>query len=92
MAEIIVDNGSVAKVCPPECGLEFGYTGEAPSTWRNVQFEPIKCYGVRDVNLRLEPDSGSWIDEVIKFDMANVAYPVLRVAKMLQNGSTSVFD
>ncbi len=40
----------------------------------------------------MKPGSGSWIDAVIKFDVASLACPTLSIAKMLQNGYTSVFD
>ncbi len=64
---------------PREFCLKFGYADETPSTLRNVQFEPVKCYGVRDMILKSKTGTGSWIDAVIKFDVADVAYPVPNV-------------
>ncbi len=40
----------------------------------------------------MKTDGGSWIDAVIKFGVASVAYPALSIPKMLQNGHTSTFD
>ncbi len=79
MVEVIVDSGSVAKVCPPEFGLEFGYTRETGDAEERA-VRASQRYGVRDVKCRVQTDSGSWIDAVIEFDVANVAYPVLSMA------------
>ena len=89
--EIVVDSGSVANVCPPEFGAEFGFTGDAVPKLFTVNSEALKCYGMRKVSIQLKCDDGAWLQAFILFVVANVAYPVLSVGKMIANGYTGVF-
>ena len=91
IAEIVVDSGSVANVCPPEFGAEFGFTSDAVPKLFNVNYEALKCYGMRMVSILLKCDDGTWLQAMILFVVANVAYPVLSVGKMIANGYTGVF-
>ena len=91
VVEIVVDSGSVANVCPPEFGAEFGFTTDAVPNLFNVNYEALKCYGMRMVSILLKCDDGTWLQAVILFVVANVAYPVLSVGKMISNGYTGVF-
>ena len=90
VAEIVVDSGSVANVCPPEFGAEYGFTTDEVPKLFNVNYEALKCYGMRNVPIMLKCDDGTWWEAQILFVVANVAYPVLSVGKMISNGYTCV--
>ena len=83
--ELVLDSGSVSTACPYAWCSDISVNNEDKVHLQDIQQRRIPSHGSRVVPIEL------WECKV-KFDVADVAYPVVSLGKMIESGFTFSFD
>ena len=89
--ELVLDSGSVSTACPYAWCLDISVNDGEKVYLQDIQQRKIPPHGSRVVPLELWGLEGS-AERKVKFDVADVAYPVVSLGKMIESGFTFSFD
>ena len=89
--ELVLDSGSVSTACPYAWCSDISVNNEDKVYLQDIQQRRIPSHGSRVVPLELWGPEGR-VECKVKFDVANVAYPVVSRGKMIESGFTFSFD
>ena len=89
--ELVLDSGSVSTACPYAWCSDISLNNEDKVHLQDIQQRRIRSHGSRVVLLELWGPEGC-VECRVKFDVADVAYPVLSLGKMVESGFTFSFD
>ena len=89
--ELVLDCGSVSTACPYAWCSNISVNNEHKVYLQDIQQRRIPSHGSRVVPLKLWGPEGG-VDCKVKFDVADVAYPVVSLGKMIESGFTFSFD
>ena len=87
----MLGSGSVATACPNAWCSDISVTNEDKVYLQDIQQRRIPSHGSRVVPLELWGPEGR-VECKVKFDVADVAYPVVSLGKMNESGFTFRFD
>ena len=87
--ELVLDSGSAA--CPYAWCSDIGVHVKEKAHLQDIQQRRIPSRGSRAVPLELRGLEGN-VQCKVKFDVADVAYPVVSLGKMFETGFTFSFD
>ena len=89
--ELVLDSGSVSTACPYAWCSDISVNNEDKVYLQDIQQRRIPSHGSRVVPLELWGPEGC-VECNVKFDVADVAYPVVSLGKMIESGFTFSFD
>ena len=89
--ELVLDSGSVSTACPYAWCSDISVNNEDKVYLQDIQQRRIPSHGSRVVPLELWGPEGR-VECKVKFDVADVAYPVVSLGKMIESGFTFSFD
>ena len=89
--ELVLDSGSVSTACPHAWCSDLSVNDKERAYLQDIQQRRIPSHGSRVVPLELWGPEGS-VQCKIKFDVADLAYPVVSLGKMIESGFTCSFD
>ena len=89
--ELVLDSGSVSTACPYAWCSDISLNIEEKVHLQDIQQRRIPSHGSRVVPLELWGPEGC-VECRVKFDVADVAYPVVSLGKMIESGCTFSFD
>ena len=89
--ELVLDSGSVSTASPYAWCSDIGVNNEDKVYLQDIQQRRIPSHGSRVVPLELWGPEGR-VECKVKFDLADVAYPVVSLGKMSESGFTFSFD
>ena len=89
--ELVLDSGSVSTACPYAWCSDISVNNEDKVHLQDIQQRRIPSHGSRVVPLELWGPEGC-VECKVKFDVADVAYPVVSGEKMVESGFTFSFD
>ena len=89
--ELVLDSGSVSTACPYAWCSVISVNDEEKVYLQDIQQRRIPSHGSRVVPLELCRPEGR-VECKVKFDVADVAYPVVSMGKMIESGFTFSFD
>ena len=89
--ELVLDSGSVSTACPYAWCSHISLNYEDKVHLQDIQQRRIPSHGSRVVPLKLWGPEDC-VDCKGKFDVADVAYPVVSLGKMIESGFTFRFD
>ena len=89
--ELVLDSGSVSTACPYAWCSDISLNNEDKVHLQDIQQRRIPSHGSRVVPLELWSPEGC-VECKVKFDVADVAYPVVSLGKMIESGFTFSFD
>ena len=89
--ELVLDSGSVSTACPYAWCSDISVNNEDKVHLQDIQQRRIPSHGSRVVPLELWGPEGC-VECKVKFDVADVAYPVVSLGKMIESGFTFSFD
>ena len=85
--ELVLDSGSVSTACPYAWCSDISVNNEEKVYLQDIQQRRIPSHGSRAVLLDLWGLEGR-VECKVKFDVADVAYPVVSLGKMIESGFT----
>ena len=85
--ELVLDSGSVSKACRYSWCADIRVNDKEKAYLQDIQQRRIPSYGSRVVPLELWGPEGN-VQCMVKFDVADVAYPVVSLGKMIETGFT----
>ena len=89
--ELVLDSGSVSLACPYAWCSDIGVHDKEKAYLQDIQQRRIPSRGSRAVPPELWGLEGN-VQCKVKFDVADVAYPVVSLVKMIETGFTFSFD
>ena len=89
--ELVLDRGSVSTACPYAWCSNISVNDGDKVYLQDIQQHRIPSHGSRVVPLELWGPEGR-VECNVKFDVADVAYPVVPLGKMIESGFTFSFD
>ena len=89
--ELVLDSGSVSTACPYAWCSDISVNNEDKVYLQDIQQRRIPSHGSWVVPLELWGPEGR-AECKVKFDVADVAYPVVSLGKMIESGFTFSFD
>ena len=89
--ELVLDSGSVSTACPYAWYADIRVNDKEKAYLQDIQQRRIPSHGSRVVPLELWGPEGN-VQCMVKFDVADVAYPVVSLGKMIETGFTFSFD
>ena len=89
--ELFLDSGSVSTACPYAWCEDIHVTDKEKAYLQDIQQRRIPSHGSEVVPLELWGPQGN-VQCMVKFDVADVAYPVVSLRKMIETGFTFSFD
>ena len=89
--ELVFDSGSVSTACPYARCSDISVHDKEKAYLQDIQQRRIPSHGSRVVPLELWGPEGR-VECKVKFDVADVAYPVVSLGKMIESGFTFSFD
>ena len=89
--ELVLDSGSVSTACPYAWCSDISLNNDDKVHLQDIQQRRIPSHGSRVVPLELWGPEGC-VECRVKFDVADVAYPVVSLGKMIESGFTFSFD
>ena len=89
--ELVLDSGSESTECPYAWCSDISVNNEDKVYLQDIQQRRIPSHGSRAVPLELWGPEGR-VDCKVKFDVADVAYPVVSLGKIIESGFTFSFD
>ena len=89
--ELVLDSVSVAKARPYAWCSDISVNDKEKAYLQDIQQRRFPSHGSREVPLELWGPEGR-VECEVKFDVANVAYPVVSLGKMIESGFTLSFD
>ena len=89
--ELVLDSGSVSTACPYSWCADIRVNDKEKAYLQDIQQRRILSHGSRVVPLELWGPEGN-VQCMVKFDVADVAYPVVSLGKMIETGFTFSFD
>ena len=89
--ELVLDSGSVSTACPYAWCSDISLNNEDKVHLQDIQQRRIPSLGSRVVPLELWGREGC-VECKVKFDVADVAYPVVSLGKMIESDFTFSFD
>ena len=89
--ELVLDSGSLSTACPYAWCSDISLNNEDKVHLQDIQQRRIPSHGSRVVPLELWGSEGCVACRV-KFDVADVAYQVVSLGKMIEPGFTFSFD
>ena len=89
--ELVLDSGLVSTACPYAWCSDISVNNEDKVYLQEIQQRRIPSQGSRVVPLELWGPEGC-VECKVKFDVADVAYPVVSLGKMIESGFTFSFD
>ena len=89
--ENVLDSGSVSTACPYAWCSDISLNNEDKVHLQDIQQRRIPSHGSRVVPLELWEPEGC-VECKVKFDVADVAYPVVSLGKTIESGFTFSFD
>ena len=89
--ELVLGSGSVSTACPYAWCSDISLNNEDKVHLQDIQQRRIPSHGSRVVPLELWGPEGC-VECKVKFDVADVAYPVVSLGKMIESGFTFSFD
>ena len=89
--ELVLDSGSVSTACPYAWCSDISVNNEDKVYLQEIQQRRIPSHGSRVVPLELWGPEGR-VECKVKFDVADVANPVVSLGKMIESGFTFSFD
>ena len=89
--ELVLDSGSVSTACPYAWCADIRVNDKEKAYLQDIQQRRIPSHGSRVVPLELWGPEGN-VQCMVKFDVADVAYPVVSLGKMIETGFTFSFD
>ena len=89
--ELVLDSGSVSTACPYAWCSDISLNNKDKVHLQDIQQRRIPSHGSRVVPLELWGPEGC-IECKVKFDVADVAYPVVSLGNMIESGFTFSFD
>ena len=87
----MLDSGSVSSACPYARCSNISVNDKEKAYLQDIQQRRIPSHGSRVVPLELWGPEGR-VECKVKFDVADVAYPVVSLGKMIESGFTFSFD
>ena len=89
--ELVLDSGSVSTACPYAWCSDISVNDGDKVYLQDTQQRRIPSHGSRVVPLELWGPEGR-VECKVKFDVADVAFPVVSLGKMIESGFTFSFD
>ena len=89
--ELVLDSGSVSTACPYAWCSDISVNNEDKVYLQDIQQRRIPSHGSRVVPLELWCAEGR-VECKVKFDVADVAYPLVSLGKMIESSFTFRFD
>ena len=89
--ELVLDSGSVSTACPYAWCSDISLNNEDKVHLQDIQQRRIPSHGSRVVPLELWGPEGC-VECRVKFDVADVAYPVVSLGKMIKSVFTFSVD
>ena len=89
--ELVLDSGSVSTACPYAWCSDISLNNEDKVHLQDIQQRRMPSHGSRVVPLEVWGPEGC-VECKVKFDVADVAYPVVSLGKMIESGFTFSFD
>ena len=92
--ELVLDSGSVSTACPYSWCADIPVNDKEKAYLQDIQQRRIPSHGSRVIPLELWGPEGN-VPCMVKFDVADVAdvaYPVVSLGKMIETGSTFSFN
>ena len=89
--ELVLDSGSVSTACPYAWCSDISVNDGDKVYLQDIQECKIPSHGSRVVPLELWGPEGR-VECKVKFDVADVAYSVVSLGKMIESGFTFSFD
>ena len=89
--ELVLDSGSVSTACPHAWCSDISVNDGDKVYLQDFQQGRIPSHGSRVVPLELWGPEGR-LECKVKFDVADVAYPVVSLGRMIESGFTFSFD
>ena len=89
--ELVLDSGSVSTACPYSWCADIRVNDKEKAYLQDIQQRRSPSHGSRVVPLELWGPEGN-VQCMVKFDVADVAYPVVSLGKMIETGITFSFD
>ena len=89
--ELVLDSGSVSTACPYAWCSDISVNDGDKVYLQDIQQRRIPSHGSRVVPLELWGPEGR-VECKVKFDVADVAYPVKSLGKMIESSFTFSFD
>ena len=89
--EFVLDSGSVSTACSYAWCSDISVNNEDKVYLQDIQQRRITSHGSRVVPLELWCPEGR-VECKVKFDVADVAYPVVSLGKMIASSFTFSFD
>ena len=89
--ELVLDSGSASTACPYAWCSDISVNDKEKAYLQDIQQRRIPSHGSRVVPLELWGPEGR-VECKVKFDVADVAYPVVSLGKMIESGFTFSFD
>ena len=89
--ELVLDSGSVSTACPYAWCSDISLNNEDKVHLQDIPQRRIPSHGSRVVPLELWGPEGC-VECKVKFDVADVAYPVVSLGKMIESSFTFSFD
>ena len=83
--ELVLDSGSVSTASPYACCSDISVNIEDKVYLQDIQQRRIPSHGSRVVPVELWGPEGR-VECKVKFDVADVAYPVVSLGKMIESG------
>ena len=87
----MLDSGSVSTECPYAWCSDISVNDGETVYLQDIKQRRIPSHGSRVVPLELWSPEGR-VECKVKFDVADVAYPVVSLGKMIESGFTFSFD
>ena len=88
--ELVLDSGSVSTACPQAWCSDISVNDEEKVYLQDIQQRRIPSHGSRVVPLQLWGPEGR-VECEVKFAVADAAYPVVSLGKMIESGFTFSF-
>ena len=89
--ELVLDSGSVFTGCPYSWCADTRVNDKEKAYLQDIQQRRIPSHGPRVVLLELWGPEGN-VQCMVKFDVADMAYPVVSLGKMIETCFTFSFD
>ena len=89
--ELVLDSRSVSAACPYAWCSDISVNDKEKAYLQDIQQRRTPSHGSRVVPLEQWGPEGS-VQCKVKFDVADVAYPVVSLGKMIESGFTFSFD
>ena len=87
---LLLDSGSMVHACGLDVATDLPVKPSRQTTLQSVDGSGISHYGQKQICVTL--GNTDKVDASINFDVANVAYPVLSLGKILHSGAQLIMN